>query len=148
MLGGNERTCSVIFVKTDRTNCLKLVWSPRRNPRFEFSKSDPPKRHFTAHLKILNCKISGDGKYGARMPHVKKKKKKNSLLHISLYVPHITQNSHKSLNIWIQNKPIVQILGLGLGFGYICSKYSDPVEAKSLLLLNVCHRRRKTANQI
>lgn len=120
MLGGNERTCSVIFVKTDRTNCLKLVWSPRRNPCFEFSKSDPPKRHFKAHLKILNCKITGDGQYGARMPHVKK-----TLFapYQSLYVPHITQNSHKRLNISIHNKPIVQI--------------RDWVEALVIFVLNI-----------
>lgn len=32
--------------------------------------------------------------------------------------------------------------------GYIYSKYSDPVEPEILLLLNVRHTRRKTANQI
>ena len=99
------------------------------------------KRHFKAHVEMFRHKMNGGGFEVGNMGQ--------ELLPVfvpyqSLSAPlrHLKLSQHLDPTIPYSSK-----LAIGVG-GFIYSKYSDPVEPKRLLMLNVCHTRRKTANQI
>lgn len=80
-------------------------------------------------IKCLTCKEKDK----------KKREKKMYLLYIKVFMCPISSKTPMNVSIFRVEAWIA---------GYIYSKYSDPVEPEILLLLNVRHTRRKTANQI
>lgn len=68
---------------------------------------------------------------------------KESLLLISMCAtsPETVSTFRSTTILWFKFWDWIKALDISI-------KYSDPAESKSLLLLNVCHMRRRTANQI